>query len=501
MVLWPCIPIGYDSFGNIVDETGDAENSITFAGSVFDREVNLYYMNARYYDARIARFMTEDTFRGDPGDALSLNLYTYCSNNPLIYYDPTGHFKLSIREQVAKSHPDYDFVQKNGYFPQHKTSLNDLVGSAGGSVTVTSSKGSKGLFDIADTMTIRNGKATPVVLKYSSFSGNYTGVYSGYVIYAKSTNKGGYTVDDNSAAGVYQFLKDSNKIKSEEFWSSDELNNYKVGSEWYRDSALLEKAGQQATWDLDLNGKTELVSHINGDSSIQSRDYDQWADELYEKVNARVGKLPANIPEEFRYALVDEIIYEEAKPLQMRWSAIYGSSAGMGNPEMHATLDPLYTAYAQPNANPPNSTAVAFYNGFMGGLQVGLWTGAMDAGRTWNYPSRTFTSPDKYVGETANAIEAKYPGKVVGVNKVVKDSSGRILTDYDIELDNVIIQVKSGTAKGLTTQLGNTANTTDKTVIGYTPDLKPSSSVVKGGQKAGFDVYTNLDDLLNSINR
>ena len=114
---------------------------------------------------------------------------------------------------------------------------------------------------------------------------------------------------------------------------------------------------------------------------------------------------------------------------------------------------------------------------------------------------RTFSSPDKYDGETANAIEAKYPGKDVDVNKIVKDSTGRIITDYDIELDNYIIQVKSGTAKGLTTQIQNTAASTGKTVIGYTPDLNPSSAVVKGVQNAGYNVFTSLEDLLNFLGR
>jgi len=120
------------------------------------------------------------------------------------------------------------------------------------------------------------------------------------------------------------------------------------------------------------------------------------------------------------------------------------------------------------------------------------------AGGTGN---RTFTSSDKYVGETANAIEARSPNSVVGVNRIVKDSTGRIITDYDIELNNYVIQVKSGSAKGLTTQMINTAASTDKTVIGYTPNLNPSSAVVNGVQNAGFNIFTNLDDLLNFIGK
>ncbi|HWT73470.1 MAG TPA: hypothetical protein VN258_01930 [Mobilitalea sp.] len=38
-----------------------------------------------------ARFITEDTYTGQQNDPLSLNLYTYCVNNPIKYDDPSGH--------------------------------------------------------------------------------------------------------------------------------------------------------------------------------------------------------------------------------------------------------------------------------------------------------------------------------------------------------------------------------------------------------------------------
>ena len=81
----------YDAFGNITDTTGSVNNSITFAGYQYDEETGLYYLNARMYDPKTARFLQEDTFNGDKNDPLSLNLYTYCANNPIIYHDPTGH--------------------------------------------------------------------------------------------------------------------------------------------------------------------------------------------------------------------------------------------------------------------------------------------------------------------------------------------------------------------------------------------------------------------------
>ncbi|OKP99460.1 hypothetical protein A3849_04430 [Paenibacillus sp. P46E] len=114
---------------------------------------------------------------------------------------------------------------------------------------------------------------------------------------------------------------------------------------------------------------------------------------------------------------------------------------------------------------------------------------------------RNFTSTDKYVGETANAIEARYPGKVVDVNKKVYRPDGTPLTDYDIELDNAIIQVKQGGGKGATRQAINTATSTSKEVVVYLPDQSPNSAIVKGLQKEGFRVYTNQEELINYVGR
>jgi murein DD-endopeptidase MepM/ murein hydrolase activator NlpD len=49
------------------------------------------------YNPVIARFMQEDTYQGDIRDPLSLNLYAYCRNNPLIYVDPDGHKDVAVR--------------------------------------------------------------------------------------------------------------------------------------------------------------------------------------------------------------------------------------------------------------------------------------------------------------------------------------------------------------------------------------------------------------------
>jgi len=87
----------YDPFGNILSQTGTVNNDVTYAGYQYDAQTGLYYCNARYYDPKIARFLSEDTYTGNFNDPLSLNLYTYCHNEPVMYNDPDGHLFREIR--------------------------------------------------------------------------------------------------------------------------------------------------------------------------------------------------------------------------------------------------------------------------------------------------------------------------------------------------------------------------------------------------------------------
>ncbi|WP_027092750.1 RHS repeat domain-containing protein [Cohnella thermotolerans] len=80
----------YDEWGNLTRQTEQVPNIFKYAGEVYDSETGLYYLRARYYDPSIGRFINEDTYEGQIDNPLSLNLYTYVENNPLIYSDPSG---------------------------------------------------------------------------------------------------------------------------------------------------------------------------------------------------------------------------------------------------------------------------------------------------------------------------------------------------------------------------------------------------------------------------
>ena len=47
--------------------------------------------------------MQEDTFLGNWGDPLSLNLYVYCRNNPLIYIDRSGHAATGLNSDYSNA--------------------------------------------------------------------------------------------------------------------------------------------------------------------------------------------------------------------------------------------------------------------------------------------------------------------------------------------------------------------------------------------------------------
>lgn len=89
----------YDGYGNptiTYDSNNIASiNNILYKGYYYDKESGLYYLINRYYNPRIRRFMSLDSIEYLNYDrSRCFNLYAYCNNNPVMYFDPKGEFGI-----------------------------------------------------------------------------------------------------------------------------------------------------------------------------------------------------------------------------------------------------------------------------------------------------------------------------------------------------------------------------------------------------------------------
>lgn len=96
----------YAAWGNCTvtgsTTTGAQYNPFRYRGYYYDSELGLYYLNSRYYDANIGRFINADIHINANGDLIGFNLFAYCGNNPIKYVDHTGEL-IEIPAIVAVS--------------------------------------------------------------------------------------------------------------------------------------------------------------------------------------------------------------------------------------------------------------------------------------------------------------------------------------------------------------------------------------------------------------
>ena len=98
--------IVYDAFGRIVSETDSTIDFLYgFTGRERDTESDLQYNRARYYDAALGRWLSQDPIGFEAGDA---NLYRYVGNRPITATDPSGlEYATLDEEYIALGGPTY----------------------------------------------------------------------------------------------------------------------------------------------------------------------------------------------------------------------------------------------------------------------------------------------------------------------------------------------------------------------------------------------------------
>ena len=97
----------YDTWGKLIsikdgqgnDVTNNTnhigyKNSYRYRGYRYDTETGLYYLQSRYYNPEMGRFINADGTLHSGDELLGHNLYTYCNNNPINLRDINGNFPI-----------------------------------------------------------------------------------------------------------------------------------------------------------------------------------------------------------------------------------------------------------------------------------------------------------------------------------------------------------------------------------------------------------------------
>ena len=73
--------------------TTAVRNNLTYRGYYYDSDIGMYYLQSRYYDPAIGRWINADGELSDVGgDIRGYNLFAYCFNNPVNMDDPSGNW-------------------------------------------------------------------------------------------------------------------------------------------------------------------------------------------------------------------------------------------------------------------------------------------------------------------------------------------------------------------------------------------------------------------------
>jgi RHS repeat-associated protein len=82
----------YDAYGNTIEKSGEKadEHSFGFSTKYHDREIGMIAYQKRFYRSDHGRWLNRDPIEEDGGE----NLYAFCGNNPILYYDINGCWAL-----------------------------------------------------------------------------------------------------------------------------------------------------------------------------------------------------------------------------------------------------------------------------------------------------------------------------------------------------------------------------------------------------------------------
>lgn len=111
-----------------------AYNPLRYRGYVYDTETGFYYLQSRYYDPELSRFINADALVSTGQGLLGNNMFAYCRNNPVNRKDTSGTYDVC----------NMDNEENGSIFDDYGNTKGTGGAKTGGSYTGGSGVGSRG---------------------------------------------------------------------------------------------------------------------------------------------------------------------------------------------------------------------------------------------------------------------------------------------------------------------------------------------------------------------
>ena len=146
------VPTVMNSSGTVMEQStfiGNI-NPLRYRGYYYDTETGFYYLQSRYYDPAIGRFISADTYASTGQGFIGCNMFAYCGNNPMNYSDPSGRLFFTLLGAVTGAITGYIDAKVAGEDPMKGLKAGAAAGAIAGAgidigVAVTALTGGSGI--------------------------------------------------------------------------------------------------------------------------------------------------------------------------------------------------------------------------------------------------------------------------------------------------------------------------------------------------------------------
>ena len=142
------VEYAYDAWGNTILTVDNsrtnlaAVNPLRYRGYIYDGPTGCYYLQSRYYNPKIGRFISADNYPSTGQGLTGNNMFAYCGNNPVSRNDEGGEWwnvviGAVVGAVVSAATTAIQSYVETGSVDVGKTIISGLVGAASGAIAAT----------------------------------------------------------------------------------------------------------------------------------------------------------------------------------------------------------------------------------------------------------------------------------------------------------------------------------------------------------------------------